>query len=58
MQASANQLVGGIDQIFQASSLSADRIDQSASVLAVDVVQALRSYAGAGPASGIGSIVA
>jgi hypothetical protein len=43
-QSAAGQLVGEIGQSLQGGTLSADQIDQSASIFAGDVMQALRSY--------------
>lgn len=55
MQGSANQL-GEIGQSRQGGSLSADQINQSASVVAAEVMQALQSYGAATP-SGAGTSI-
>ena len=44
MQSAANQLVGTAGSSLPSGSLSATQINQSASVLAADVMQALQSY--------------
>jgi hypothetical protein len=44
MDGDANQLVGEIGQSLQGGTLSTSQINQSANLLATDVMQALQSY--------------
>lgn len=53
----ADQLVNEIGQ-SQSGSLSADQINQSASIFAADVMQALQSYGTTTPTTSSGSILA
>jgi hypothetical protein len=57
MDSAANQLVDEIGQTVQGGSLSSDQINQSASVFASDVMQALQSYGTTAPTAAGTSIV-
>lgn len=58
MDSTANQLVDEIGQTVQGGSLSSDQINQSASVFASDVMQALQSYGTTAPTAAGTSILA
>lgn len=58
LQALADQFVGDLGQVAQSGSLGAGTIQQSASVFASDVVQALQAFGGAGTAAATTSTLA
>ena len=58
MNDAAQQLAAEIDPMLQNGSLSAGQVNQSASVFATDVMQALRSYGTTAPTATGPSILA
>jgi hypothetical protein len=58
MDSAANQLVDEIGQTVQSGSLSSNQINQSASLFASDVMQALQSYGTTAPTDAATSILA
>lgn len=57
MQEAANQLVGEIGQSVQGGTQTTSQINQSASLFATDLMQAMQSYGSTMPLASTSSIV-